>query len=157
MNRVLISLVVGLAVFFAGLGTGVYLKGNAVAASELKAGQAQQAESVRKVDAATVAAIANANAAQKQAVIYRTITKEIIKYAENHASGPAWVDPEWVRIHNAAAAPDLAASGDASDSSGSATATEAIGIVASNYELCNQYAEQVRGWQGWCRSQGLCR
>lgn len=70
---------------------------------------------VRSQNAVTAAADASAAATSvRTEIVYRTITKEVIRYVSTH---PAACDlpSEWVRIHNEAATGKLSASAGAAD------------------------------------------
>lgn len=80
---------------------------NAQAAAQLRSEQQAQADYQRRTDAATVAAIDNANAAARQAVVYRDLNREVVRYVQTNpasvaCSGP---DADWLRIDNTAAQP----------------------------------------------------
>jgi hypothetical protein len=70
---------------------------------------------VRSQNAVTAAVDASATAAASHTqIIYRTITKEVIRYVSTHPAA-CGLPAEWVRLHNAAATGQLPASAGAAD------------------------------------------
>lgn len=162
--RLLVGLLLLLAVFALGLLVGWVGASNSKDAATLKVEHKTAAEVEKKQASAAVAAVANASAIERTRVIYKTVTKEVVKYAqsENAAesvvkSAPSDVcdqrlDAEWVRIHDFAAVPDDAAS--APDESAQPVGkADALGVIARNYETCQQWRNELIGWQSWWRSQ----
>lgn len=76
------------------------------------------------------------------------------KAAESTASSVCdqRLDAEWVRIHDLAAVPDNAASAP-DESAQPVRKVDALGIVARNYETCQQWRNELIGWQSWWASQ----
>lgn len=108
--------------------------------------------SAHKADAAPAAA----QQAQQQQV--RVITKEIIRYVQTPAAAQP-MPAEWVQIHDAAATgmpADPTASGlssaQASEAAAPVALGEALGGIASNYDICNQEMNRLAGWQAWWNS-----
>lgn len=156
-------LVVGLfllAIFLGGLRLGWVLSANSKDAAALKIANKTEAKAEQKQASAMVAAVANASAIERTRVIYKTVTKEVVKYAqsENAALSAAGsvcdqrLDAEWVRIHDLAARPDAAASAP-DESTEPVGKADALGVVARNYETCQQWRNEVIGWQAWWGSQ----
>jgi hypothetical protein len=67
---------------------------------------ARLAEKAAKEHANTVVTKAEVVKAERE-VVYKTITKELIKYVQDPSAGKCVVSDEWVRIHDAAASPRL--------------------------------------------------
>ncbi|QKJ67493.1 hypothetical protein HQN60_12680 [Deefgea piscis] len=160
----LLALGLLLLFFFAGgLRLGWVLSANSKDAAELKTVTKVAIKTDKKQASATKAAVANASAIEQTRVIYKTITKEVVKYAQSKnaadssktmASGVCdqRLDAEWVRIHDLAARPDIAASApnELSEPVGKA---DALGVIARNYETCQQWRNEIIGWQSWWSSQ----
>ena len=136
-------------------------------ASQLKALQQRQVVQQKKASAAQAVAIESAVAMDGQRVIYKTITKEVVRYAKAHpvssspradaacgvdVGGADELDSDWVRIHDAAAQPSAAASALASEP-GAVAKADTLMVVVGNYERCNAWREQLIGWQRWWQSQ----
>lgn len=84
---------------------------------------------------------------------YKTITKEIIKY-EKTDDANVYLDPEFIRLHDAAAATydqdqiTTAPSGTVGQApTPGITTGDAIGVITRNYEKYQQCSLQVSGWQ----------
>ena len=80
----------------------------------------------------------------------RTITREVVRYAQLPADRRCTLYPAWRLLHDAAATgepadPARVATG-AAEPVADAAALEA---VAGNYEACREYIDQLRGWQRW--------
>lgn len=129
--------------------------------------KSQQKEQNKKASAAKAVAIESAVAMDGQRVIYKTITKEVVRYAKAHpvssspradaacgvdVGGTDELDSDWVRIHDAAAQPSAAASALASEP-GAVAKADTLMVVVGNYERCNAWREQLIGWQRWWQSQ----
>lgn len=109
---------------------GWYVRGLQAVATDSKAESKQATGQVVTAhkQAAVTAGVDASGAAREasQAVVYRTINKEVTKYVERKtdssgAAGECMLDAEWVRWHDAAAGGKLpAAAGAGHDSSGSA-------------------------------------
>ncbi|WP_027469164.1 hypothetical protein [Deefgea rivuli] len=158
--RLLACVLALLAVFALGLRVGWVSASNSKDAVELKVVKKAAVKTEQKQASAMVAAVANASAIERTRVIYKTVTKEVVKYAqsENAAVSTAGgvcdqrLDSEWVRIHDIAASPGTAAS--APDESPEPVGkADALGVIARNYETCQQWRNEVIGWQAWWVSQ----
>jgi len=109
--------------------------------------------------AAHAAAAAPTSAQQAQQEKARVITKEIIRYVQSSDANQCPLPAKWVRIHDAAATgvpTDPTAGGQppvaASEAAAPVSNGEAIGVVASNYDICLQEINRLQGWQAWYRS-----
>lgn len=85
---------------------------------------------------------------------YQTITKEVVKYVETKDAAVG-LDPEFVRLHDAAASANdqLSIAGSSSGADGQAgvlgvvTTGDAIQVITRNYQRANSCIVQVTGWQ----------
>jgi hypothetical protein len=84
---------------------------------------------------------------------FKTIEKEVIKYEETPASN-VYLDPEFIRLHNNAAAAhdEVQIASTASGTDGTVTPTgvttgEAIGVISRNYEDFYECKVKLSGWQ----------
>ncbi|QLI80776.1 hypothetical protein HZU75_04115 [Chitinibacter fontanus] len=158
--RLAAGVLVLLAVFSLGLWVGWVGASNSKDAAMLKVEHKTAAKVEKKQASAAVAAVANASAIERTRVIYKTVTKEVVRYAqsenaaESKASGVCdqRLDAEWVRIHDFAAVPDDAAS-TPDESAQPVGKADALGVIARNYETCQQWRNELIGWQSWWRSQ----
>lgn len=110
----------------------------------------------RKQQAVTASVSAAHEIAREQTrIVYRTIDKEVIQYAQ--ASSPAarcQLDAGWVRIHDAAALsriPDAAGESDAQPSG--FTTADGLATVTGNYQSCHETRQQLTDLQGWILEQ----
>lgn len=104
----------------------------------------------------TDSAVARAQRENKTRLIYRTITKEVVRYAQSDAGQSVCLDPEWVRFHNASALPAIPeAGGEPAGGTWAPSNVEALNTVAQNYEQCNTWREALIGWQEWYKGTGL--
>lgn len=111
-------------------------------------GSQQRTEKTReRVDQANTATAA---ARESVRVVYRTITKEIVRYAQTDAGARRCLDADWVRQHDASAVPAAASAGpDAAADASAPTNAEALDVVVGNYAQCNAWREDLLGWQRW--------
>lgn len=86
----------------------------------------------------------------------RTITniveKEVVRYVERNPG--SCLDPQWGRLHDAAALnriPDAQSVADGA--AGAPTAAAAIETVSSNYAACNRNADRLESLQAWVKDQ----
>jgi hypothetical protein len=105
--------------------------------------------------------------AERTRIIYRDVIREVVKYAETDNGRSVCLNADWVRQHDRAAAPDLPATGgqaaaaarqpdaDTAGSASNASNASILAVVATNYETCIRWREQVIGWQAWWRAAGL--
>ena len=158
--RALVAVLMLLSFFAVGVQLGWVLCANSKDAAELKVVKKTDKQQVKQASAVQAAAVQNASAIERTRVIYKTVTKEVVKYAQSEnaalstASGVCdqRLDPEWVRIHDLAARPDAATS--APDESAQPVGkADALGVIARNYETCQQWRAEVIGWQSWWASQ----
>jgi len=86
-------------------------------------------------------------------IVERTIEKEVDHYAETHLG--LCLDPDWRRLHDAAATgtiPDPA--GGAHGEGGAApTAAQALQTVSTNYAACIRTANRLDALQEWVEGQ----
>ncbi len=161
--RLLAVLLLVLAVFALGLRIGWVGASNSKDAAALKVERQSAVKVEKKQASAAVAAVANASAIERTRVIYKTVTKEVVKYAQSENAAetakPAAggecdqrLDAEWVRIHDLAAVPSDAASAP-DESARPVGKADALGVIARNYETCQQWRNEVIGWQSWFYSQ----
>lgn len=89
----------------------------------------------------------------KPNVVYKTITKEVIKYVQDDSIDKCLLHDDWVLLHDQAARPDNATrSTNAANAADRAiTDDHALMVVAENYELCNGYILKLEAWQNWWR------
>ncbi|WP_410498157.1 hypothetical protein [Chitinibacter sp. S2-10] len=159
--RILIVVLLALAVFGAGLRTGWVLSANSKDAGQLKVQNKATKVQQARVASAAVADQITASQVQQIQIRYKTITKEVIKYAEVHpapaASQPVvacnTLDHDWVRIHDHAADPDSEPVSEPDGDAGGAGKSEVLGVVARNYETCQLWRQSLIGWQRWWMSQ----
>lgn len=91
----------------------------------------------------------------------KIVTMEVVRYVEREkaqaATGGAvvWLDADWVRGHDLAAAVPAEAGAEPfpAGEGGPATAGEALEAVAGNYQQCYRWRDQVIGWQEWWRGR----
>lgn len=115
-----------------------------------------------QADLTTANASLIATKQEKQQVVTRTITKEVIRYAQNPDRPVVLLDYDWVRIHNAAARgadlSDTASTPSTPDgATGPATDADALGIVTSNYGICHDTALDLEGMQAYGRQMEAFR
>jgi hypothetical protein len=122
-----------------------------------------QVAAVRRVEnhAATISAQADASRAQQTAaarVVYQTITKEVIRYAQTPI-GAVRLDAQWVRDHDAASSlsPVPNTAGNADGGAGSVTAADALAVVTDNYASCNATRQQLIDLQQWVTAERAVR
>ena len=85
-------------------------------------------------------------------VVYKTITKEVIRYVQDDSIDKCLLHDDWVLLHDQAARPDLARSASGVDEADQAfTDAQALIVVAENYERCNEYQTKLNAWQSWWR------
>lgn len=86
-------------------------------------------------------------------VVYKTITKEVIKYVQDDSIDKCLLHNDWVLLHDQAARPDNATrSTNAANAADRAfTDAQALIVVTENYERCNEYQEKLNAWQNWWR------
>ena len=84
-----------------------------------------------------------------------TIEKEVTRYVESQPSATACLlDPEWVRLHNAAATgavPETASRPDAE--AGAVAAPEALKTITENYAASLRTATRLEALQNWVDQQ----
>ena len=151
------SLVIALGMYLAGYATGYR---HASTAAERNADRATitsqqhviQTERAQQTVTASAAAAHEASAAATR-TIYKTIDREVIRYVQ--ASAPVCRLPAgWVRLHDAAALSAIpAAPGEPDAAASPFTTDDALGVVTSNYETCEQTRQQLTGLQGWVKAQ----
>lgn len=82
-------------------------------------------------------------------VVTETVEKEVVRYVEKNTGN--CLDPEWGRLHDAAASntvPEPAGGADATPG-----ASEAIKTVTENYGACNRTANRLTALQEWVTEQ----
>jgi hypothetical protein len=163
--RILIAVALLLALVWVSYQQGWQHAVDHVAAEQAKVKKRAEKQQVKQASAVQAAVVQNATAIESTRVVYRTINKEVIKYAQAQSTPAASavqaaactdrLDGDWVRIHDAAAQPDSAASALASTAEpvGEASKAETLGVVTRNYESCELWRNQVMGWQAWWGSQ----
>jgi len=117
-------------------------------AKQTKALQAQiDAQKVAE-DASYKAGLEQGQREAKTVTVTKQIAKEVVRYVQ--------VNPErielpasWRMLHDAAANNDAEASAKPIDSSATVDDASAISTVTSNYATCQQWRDQVIGWQAW--------
>lgn len=128
---------------------------NASKATQVTATLGTERSTAKDAAAADVKPAASQQAQEQQA---RVITKEVIRYVQSPAAGQCHLPSEWVQIHDAAAgvSPTPSSTGLPSaangEAGGSVTDSEAIGVIARNYDICLQEINRLQGWQAWYRS-----
>lgn len=135
-----------------------YVKGLEHAAVDAAKTEIRAAKGTIKTMRAQQAVSASASAAHELVriqtrTVYKTIDREVIRYVQ--ASAPACRLPAgFVRLHDAAATASIPAAPGESDARPSAiTDTDALGIIAGNYETCTETRQQLIDLQGWVRAQ----
>lgn len=126
------------------------------AAAKLTATDQQWRAAERNVQQLTdQLAQAQAKAEQTAQRTHSQIQKEVARYANAHHSTAAdptgcRVDPDWVRLHNAAArnlpAPVATTGQPAAEP---ATLADALQVVTHNYALATTCESRLAGWQAW--------
>ena len=86
-------------------------------------------------------------------VVYKTITKEVIKYVQDDSIDKCLLHNDWVLLHDQAARPDNATrSTNAANAASRAVRDDsALTVIVSNYKRCNEYQEKLNAWQNWWR------
>lgn len=89
---------------------------------------------------------------QKQEVIVKTNTIEVIKYAESDIA-KCEHSTDWVRIHDTAAENSVPADADttakSNDSPSGITDADSLAVIVENYGTCNSIREQLILLQEW--------
>lgn len=89
----------------------------------------------------------------KTQIVTETVEREVIRYAE---SNPGYcLDPEWGRLHDAAATntvPNATGSPDGAART-PPTAAEAVATVTENYARAHRTADKLEALQEWVRAQ----
>ena len=120
-----------------------------------------QVEAARRVEAHEAAITNEADAVHFQhveaaRVVYQTVTKEVIRYAQDPGA-VVRLDAGWVRDHDDAAlgvVSDPAGTAGRSDAgSTSVTAADALETVTDNYASCNATRQQLIDLQNWVRAE----
>ncbi len=118
----------------------------------------EQATSLEHVQADLTAANAATIAAkqEKQKVKTITVTKEVVRYAQNPDRPVVLLDADWVRLHNlAASGAELSTTttptGQPDDTTGIVTDADALQTVTSNYGTCLDSALKLEGMQAYGR------
>jgi len=95
-------------------------------------------------------------AKQKQKVVTKYLTKEVIKYVKNDDAGKCVLPYEWVRIHDTAARNSITGDADTTTSTNDIAARvtdiDALEVVTDNYQTCNAIRDQLKGLQAWAKS-----
>ena len=156
--RIIASILIAVACLLTGYVHGLHVEQGREAQraiAQVAAARTVELQLRRTVQASAVQAAAQQ--AQTR-VVYRTITKEVIRYAQTDAGRAACLDPEWVHQHDAAAVPASApTASEPVAATGPVTNADALGVVTSNYEQCNAWRQQVIDWQNWYRASGLAQ
>ena len=104
------------------------------------------------------AAVAQAAAVHLQAAqdrvrtVVRTITREVPTYVTIQADAGCTVPAGFRMLHDAAAAgvpPASDAPGGAADAPSGISLSAVAQTVTSNYGICHETAERLKGWQAW--------
>jgi len=89
-------------------------------------------------------------------VVTETVEKEVVRYAD--ANPGVCLDPDWRRLHDAAAANTIPGPRPPTDGPGGAPkAAEAIDAVTGNYAACHRTADRLDALQGWVKAQQAVR
>lgn len=115
----------------------------------------EQVQEVKKVEDTGQAAANTAETKVQEKIVYvqqaaKVIEKKVYVYVQSNPDSNTRLDPEWLRLHNAAAKGCDASSStcvpDESVAQGT-TAGAAITAVTNNYAQYQQCREIVEGWQ----------
>ena len=89
-------------------------------------------------------------------VVTNTIEKEVVRYAETHPG--ACLDPDWGRLHDAAALNAVPQPPGAADAArGAPEAAAALQTVTGNYTACHRAVDRLDALQLWVREQQKVR
>lgn len=96
-----------------------------------------------------------AASAERVRIQYQIIDREVIRYVSQPDHTACQLDPEWVRLHDAAAGvPEISDPASVLDAGPSGLTTDdALGTIIDNYETCALIAERLIGLQAWVRGQ----
>jgi hypothetical protein len=120
----------------------------------------RQSALVNEANRKAAAAIAEADALrnQEQEIVYRTVTREVVKYVETDNARECGLSATGVLLHNTAARGRLPGDTDTSavtdDGAIEATNAEVMLVVTDNYRTCNRTRDKLLALQGWLRSIG---
>ncbi len=110
-------------------------------------------QTVRKQAASAQAVAVRQQAAQDHVrIVTRTITKEIPAYVTLQADAGCAVPAGFRVLHDAAAAgvpPASDAPGVAADAPSGLTLAAVADTVTTNYGICRETAQRLKGWQDW--------
>lgn len=136
-----------------------FVKGLDYAGNQADKADRSALQTIIKIERKQASQVASAAAAHEvkrteTRTIYKTIEKEVIRYVQ--ASAPACrLTAGWMRLHDAAALSAVpAAPGESDAAPSSVTDLDALGVVTSNYESCNETRQQLIDLQALLREIG---
>lgn len=117
--------------------------------------EARRAEQLAQ-ERTSLAAEAEALRNQEREVVTRTVTQEVIKYVQTPVATSCGPDPEFVRIHDAAASGRMPGSSDTSGQpdaeADGVTNADLLSVVTDNYSRCQATRDQLLSLQEWVRA-----
>jgi hypothetical protein len=151
--KIVAALILSSAIFGGGYWV-AHLRYSAVIAdinTELSEG-ARLAEKAAKEHSNAVVTEAVAVDVQRE-IVYKTITKEVIKYVQNPDAGKCVIPVDGVQLHDNAATARMPTATTITNGSPRPAITdiELLNKVVDNYETCNAIRDRLTALQSWAR------
>jgi len=152
LNLQIVALIASVVLGFA---TGWKVHGWKTDAEALETARAH-VEQMKQAQRATDDLSAQLEAAKAQReVVTRTITKEVVKYAQNPDIGHCRLAPEFGVLFNSAAEGTAPPASEAPSTSGGTSDTSdsaVLAVATENFGQCKEWRASLIGWQEWYQS-----